>query len=197
MSEHAIADVGDTLVTLLRNGITNLDPDQIALMSPADAQGNSRIRLTLFLYSVVEFPAMKNEPALVTSPTAIRRPPLHLELYYLLTSYPGTGSAHENTLEAHRILGRAMQIYYDNGILAGSILQGNLPPDHELRLTLNPITVEDLTRIWSVFPNSGYHPSVSYLVSPATIDSRRFVGAPRVVDKRVAADHLVPTGGGS
>jgi Zn-dependent protease len=51
------------------------------------------------------------------------------------------------------------------------------------RVTLNPITMEDMTRIWSVFPDTPYEISVSYLVTPVAIDSaREDIGAP-VVDQ--------------
>lgn len=192
MSGNVIGDVGDTLVQLLRDGITGLQNDQIVLLSPADAEGNNRIRLTLFLYSVVEYPEMKNESPLVASATESRPAPLSLELYYLLTAYPGNANdPHTNTVEAHHVLGRAMQIFYDNGILTGSVLRGSLLHDEELRVTLNPITVEDLTRIWSVFPNTVFHPSASYLVTPARIDSERSLVTRRVTQKRAELDHIV------
>ena len=55
-----------------------------------------------------------------------------------------------------------MRVFYDNGILAGTVLKGSLAgTGAELRLTLNPMSVEDMSRIWSVFPNSNYRPSVT------------------------------------
>lgn len=195
MSRDAIAGVGETLVELLKGGVDSMEDEKIVLMSPADAEGKD-FRITLFLYSVVEFPEMKNEPPLATGAGQVRRPPLKLNLHYLLTSHPAPPGGHNEAVEAHRVLGRAMQIFYDNGILTGSVLHGELSPDEELRLTLNPITVEDLTRIWSVFPNSGYHPSVSYLVSPVRIDSERSVGVGRVRERRFEGDQLARVGGG-
>ena len=49
MSVTAIADVGNTLVTLLQDD-TNLSPVQIALLSPADAEGQDT-RLTLLFFT--------------------------------------------------------------------------------------------------------------------------------------------------
>jgi len=81
-----------------------------------------------------------------------------------------------------------MRVFYDNGILQGSLLRADDPStglteESILRVTLNPITMEDMTRIWSVFPDTPYEISVSYLVTPIAIDSsREDIGAP-VVDQ--------------
>jgi hypothetical protein len=195
MTVTAIADVGDTLISLLQSNIS-FPVGQIALLSPADVEGQD-IRLTLFLYDILEVPELKNQDRIVVSPTQSRAAPLSLNLYYLLTAHPPqamAGTPTAQTLEAHRNLGRAMRVFYDNGILAGTSLKGSLTgSDEELRLTLHPMGVEDMTRVWSVFPNSNYRPSVSYLVTPARIDSARLITDGRVVDKQVDFDRMVPT----
>jgi hypothetical protein len=196
MPDTTIADVGETLVTLLRRNMNDFvdDPQQIALLSPAEAEGQD-IRLTLFLYSIVENPYLKNSEGRLINETETRYPPLSVDLYYLLTSYvpEGIPDPTDRALQSHRVLGRAMRVFYDNGILAGTILQGELAgTGAELRLSLNPITVEDLTRIWSVFPNRAYRTSVSYLVTPAELDSERLLKAQRVVSKQADHDHMVP-----
>lgn len=196
MSDSAIAAVGSTLIALLRQNMLDYvaAPEQIALVSPAEAAGQD-IRMSLFLYSVVENPYLKNDNPRQVNATRLVYPPLSLDLYYLLTTYPAEGipDLTERMLQAHRILGRAMRVFYDHGNLAGTILQGDLAGSGlELRLTLNPITVEDLTRIWSVFPNRDYRTSVSYLVTPAPLDSERSDSAQRVVAKQADHDHMVP-----
>ena len=189
MSETTIADVGITLIRLLE---VSMEPkSKITLLSPVDREDEN---LTIFLYSIIENPYLKNEERQMVNPAQLEYPPLSLDLYYLLTSYSSTGGDDTERIEGqHEILSRAMRVFYDNGILRGTILQGGLAgTDQELRVTLNPITVEDLTRIWSVFPNQALMPSVSYLVTPARIDSRRSVGGRRVVSKQMDHDHMVP-----
>lgn len=198
MSELVIHDVGLTLIELLRSelgGPGNLvpNPDHIALMSPVDAEAE-RIRLTLFLYSVTPTAELRNAELPPAHPGPSRRNPLPLDLYYLMTSFaPDTiQDPTDRTLEAHRLLGTAMQVMYDHGTLSGSLLRGDLALDERLRLTLQPITVEDLTRIWSVFPDNAYRASVSYLVTPARIESDRFIDGQRVVQTRTDVDRIVP-----
>jgi hypothetical protein len=192
---RAIADVGETLITLLRDNMSDLvNPDSIVLLSPAEVDDQS-IRLTLFLYSVMENPHMKNQEMRTLSPTELAYLPLTLDLYYLLTAYASTQipDRTEQTLEQHRILGRAMRIFYDNAILGGTILQGSLEgTSEELRIVLNPISLDDLTKIWSAFQEVGYRLSVSYLVTPTNIDSTRDMSMQRVVSKEMNYSFMVP-----
>jgi hypothetical protein len=194
MSQQIIRDVGETLVELLRSELAGLvnSPQQIALTSPVNAE-QQQIRLTVFLYSVTPTAELRNAPPIRIAPGQERRPPLPLDLYYLMTAFaPDTiQDPTDRTLEADRLLGAAMQVFYDNGILSGGTLRGIIPRDSELRLTLQPITVEDLTRVWSVFPEQVYRASVSYLVTPARIDSRVVLSGQRVVMKQVDLDRIV------
>jgi hypothetical protein len=86
-----------------------------------------------------------------------------------------------------------MRVMHDNGTVTGATLKGNLPRDGELRVTLQPITVEDLTRIWSVFPDNALQPSISYLVTPAWINSSLSTTVSPVVEDQADVDQMVPT----
>ena len=192
-----IRDVGQTLVDLLRDGITGVPTPEksIVLLSPAEAKTGG-ILLTLFLYSISPSVEMRNEfeiPGLLGSEEPVSEP---LDLYYLLTAFapPEGDDPTERTLESHELLGRAMRVFFDNGLLTGSALRGALPRDEELRLTLQPMTVEDLTRIWSVFPESVLHTSVSYVVSPVRLRSERRRGGSKVVARQSDLDQVVPIG---
>lgn len=189
----AIRDVGETLVALLRDNLSGLAADDIVLLPPAEAKTGG-VRLTLFLYSIAPAVELRNEmeiPGNQPGGEAVSEP---LDLYYLLTAFapPEGANPTERTLESHHSLGAAMRVFFDNGTLTGSVLKGDLPRDEELRLTLQPMTVEDLTRIWSVFPESVLHASVSYLVTPVRLRSDRRLGGNRVVERQVDADHVLP-----
>ena len=182
---ETLKDVSRTLVELLKANLTDVQ-DDIALASPKNPGTNL---LTLFLYKVTENPDLKNADRLVVprpdGRVTERRAPMSLDAYYLLTAHAGEPANH---LEAHRALSRALRVFYDPGILQGSLLRADDPStgltaESILRVTLNPMTMEDMTRIWSVFPDTPYEISVSYLVTPVAIDSaREDIGAP-VVDQ--------------
>lgn len=181
--DQTIQDVSQTLLELIKT--TNID---VELSSPKSPNPK---RLTLFLYKVLENAYLKNAESLTHETDVIsgiliqKQAPLTVDLYYLLTAHSfGTNGV----LEAHKALSRAMRVFYDNGILRGSLLHTldattGLTDKSVLRVTLNPITMEDMTRIWSVFPDTPYEISVTYLVTPVEIESARQLGTAPVVDQ--------------
>ena len=160
-------------------------------MSPAGAN-SSGVRLTLFLYSLSPVAELRNELEIPGNAIDSKPPSLPLNLYYLLTAFSPPQDPTTRSLESHLLLGQAMRVFFDNGHLSGSVLRGDLPRDEELRLTLQPMSNEDLTRIWSVFPETALEPSVSYLVTPARVRSTRTIGGARVVSRRIDSDQVVP-----
>jgi hypothetical protein len=176
MSDYtAIADVGETLVELLRENMQDIVPaDSISLVSPGEIEGKDNIRLSLFLFQVEENTYLKNLDMEVLGPSKLKTPPLTLDLYYMLTSYPSSGiqDRTERTAEEHRILGRAVQVLYDNPILTGSILKGSLSVyDTELHVICSTLSLDDMTKIWSTFKDKSFRPSVCYQVTPVKIES--------------------------
>lgn len=170
-----IADVGQTLIELLRENTEDLvDPASIILSSPGDIEPQDSPRLSLFLYQVVENAYLRNQEMSALDSTTMQYPPLTLDLCYMLTSY---GFAQivdrsDRTMEEHKVLGRAMRILYDNAILKGSVLRGSLAgSSEELRVTLLPVSLEELNRLWNSFPEKTYKLSVCYIVTPVRIDT--------------------------
>jgi hypothetical protein len=188
-ADTAIADVGSTMIKLLRDKMSDLVPQgsSIALISPVDAEAKD-VRLALFLYGVMENAYMKNQEMSAIGPNQLQQPPLVLELYYLLTAYAPQQipDASDMTLYEHRLLGRAMSIFYDNAVLSGSMLQAGLAGQDDVqRITMHPISLDDLTKLWTTFPNLQYKPSVSYMVTPVTIDSKLVTTTGRVVSREL------------
>ena len=188
----AIRDVGETLIALLKNDPIVTVPDtEIALVSPAEP---GTARLTLFLYSISPAAEYRNECEIAGNAIDDEPVSLPLNLYYLLTAFSPPQDPTLRSLESQLILGQAMRVFFDNGCLHGSLLHGDLPREEEqaLRLSLQPMTIEDLTRIWSVFPDTALQPSVSYLVTPVRVRSDRTRGGARIVSRRIDADHVAP-----
>jgi hypothetical protein len=155
-------------------------PGTISLDSPGelieDGNGAEPVRLSLFLYRVAPNPHLQNHPLISHAAGEQRFPPLQLDLFYLLT--PLTGSPSNDLV----VLGRAMQLLDASSTIRQAFLDSDLlPRDPEVRLTLNPVSVEELTRIWSAF-NEPYRLSVCYRVQGVALDSVRppQTGAPVV-----------------
>jgi hypothetical protein len=189
----AIRYVGETLITLLQRNLSNIYSDLIVLGSPGEIR--KEVQLSLFLYQVLENSYMKNLEMQKVGTDKLKYPPLTLDLYYMLTSHPAEDTT-ESTYEAHLLLGRAMQVFYDNSILSGSGLNEILASEgDELRITLNPTSLDDITKIWNTFQGRPLRPSVCYIVTPVKIDSIHEQEIKRVVSKKTEEDEMVPKKG--
>jgi len=174
---NVIADVGATLRQLLQDQIAALNPEQsegrVIFTSPAEVEETTAPRLGVFLYQVLEATQMRNYPPESTSLTEARRYQT-VELYYLLTPYT------KEIEDSHLLLGRVMRAFFEHSILQGSILQGGLADiGQELRILLHPLSMEELNRLWGLFPNKPYRLSVAYQVTPVKV----FAGPTRLADR--------------
>lgn len=189
MSDYtAIADVSYTLIDLLRNKMEGLiDPDSIVVVSPGEIEANDNVRLSLFLFQIIENVHMKNQEMQIINPTKLKYPPLIMDLSYMLTSYTSSKiqDKTERTMEEHSILGKAVQILHDNSIITDPFLRGSLTDDgQELHISQNPLNLDDMTKIWSTFPDQPFRPSVCYLVSNVRIESTKEKETKRVIDRK-------------
>lgn len=199
MGDHgAVADAGETLVKLLRDRITLVSDDQIVLASPVDEDLKNKVRLTVFLFDVDRStPAATPEHSAPTDGISTREP-VRLDLKYLLTALPVKGNGSTTTTDKskneHAVLGRAMQVLRDNAIVSGSDLQGSLAEgDEALQVSMLSETTDTIMNLWNTFREEPYHPSVTYLVTPVEIESRREMAVDRVEQFQVQ-EH-VRTGG--
>lgn len=180
MSEYtAINDITNTILNLFKTNTGGLlQQDRITAASPADISDDTTPSLALFLYEVSENKHLKNQGMQETDTGTLRYPPLSLNLTYLLTAY---ASSRETE---HQLLGRAMQILYDNAVIRGSLLQGSLAGTfEEIVLTMHPIPIEDMNKLWSLFGSKPYRLSIPYRASTAQIDSTRERSGDRVLQR--------------
>jgi hypothetical protein len=162
----------------------------IVMSNPAQSvagQNNVVRQLSWWLYHVLPNEYLRNA-------TGVRRtdqnddsaefyPPLALDLLYLLT--PSTGS----DVGDQQVLGRAMQIFYDQSILRMESLQN---PDRveELHISLAPRTIQELAEVWEAMQQP-YRLSVCYEVRVVRIDSTRRKPGGRVADRSTQFEPMV------
>jgi hypothetical protein len=175
---QVIADAGAALSRVLWQEIQpvqtvrdlfNDDPQNISLESPRALQdaNNTAVRLSLYLYRIVEDPYVKNRPPLPDGGRVQRRAPLTLDLFYLVT--PLVGLPREQQL----VLGKVMQIFHDRAVLEGSDLSHAMAAaGEELRVVLNPVSLDEAAQVWQAIDMS-YRLSVCYVVRVAIVDSTR------------------------
>jgi hypothetical protein len=168
-----LAEAGESLVSVLWEEI-QIDPqvnslidneNRISLDSPFDLQDNDSVKLSIYLYRITENATTKNQIPVQGDGAQIRKAPLTLDLHYLVTPLVGT------VTDQQIILGKVMQVLYDRAILQGADLTGSLASSgQELRVILNPVALEELTRVWQSMEMS-YRLSVVYLVRVVMVDS--------------------------
>jgi len=182
-----LGDVTNTLKYLLDNRQNPGGIFTVSLRLPsADAQDlnldgdpdpNLGPKINLYMFLLEENQTAKNRDWTALGVGALEKPPLTLNLYYVLTPLA------ENFLDEHRALGEAMRILYDHSIIPTEDFQGDQAQlIDELKIDLCPFTIEELTRIWSAF-NQPYRLSVCYRVRIVTIDSAIERKVTRVLSK--------------
>ena len=186
-----VADVGASLLKLLREHLTPDPvprPDLIGMASPVD---KGDFVLSIYLLGIRENgEARRNE--MQPQGGVLRYPPLALDLQYLLTAH-SNADLHTRTLDEHRVLGKAMQVLYDNSILRPPYLEGSLADGGELlRITAESADAGQLMGLWR-FGDVPYKLSLLYRVGPVTVESNRVKPGPRVVERRIT---LRDKGGG-
>ncbi len=192
----AIAAVTATLQAILGREIT-ADPDlndtAVTALPPDKARtGITTNQLNLFLYQVLPNAAWRNMdiPQRV-KPGETGMTPLALDLHYLLTAF---GRDNDTTQPFdHHLLGKAMSVLHDHALLGPDEIRLAFPGSgletqaDRVRITLQPLSVEDISKLWMGFATQ-YRVSVGYDVSVALIDSTQSAKTPLPVLTRGAQD---------
>jgi hypothetical protein len=127
-----------TAVGLVSNSLRNLLVGEMSLGLTVDVtvlapdEGSSDRRVNLFLYRIEENPYLRNQDATVRSgtPDQLTPPPLSLSLYYLMTAY-APNDAETGNSTAQQLLGEAMRVFYDHGVVPASYLDAGLQDARE------------------------------------------------------------------
>ncbi len=197
----AIAAVTSTLSALLEKELQAEDASFTVSQLPPDksnADTKNLNRLNLFLFQVFQNAAWRNTDLPDrTRPGENGRPPLALNLSYMLTAY-GDPPSDAND---HRILGRAMQFLNDHPILMAADIKSAFPKTgledqiDRVRITPRTLSLEELVRMWGTFMTQ-YRISTAYDVSVVLIESTAPTSAASPVMRRGEQDSGVFTEAG-
>jgi hypothetical protein len=184
MSDHlAIMGVSVTLRNLLLDRMVLADKIDVTISAPDAKPPTPKSRLNLFLYHVTENPYLKNQDiAGQGHPGSYGHPPLSLILRYLMTAF---GTSDSDDLFAQQVLGDAMRVLHDFPIVTDALQKERAPVGdrvlddtlsgafEQVKVALQPASVDDLSKIWTALPEANLRPSVTYEVSVVQIESRR------------------------
>jgi uncharacterized protein DUF4255 len=200
MASHAaIAAVSRTLRTLLLDRMVT--GAQVSLAPPdVTVTGLDGARVNLYLFEVLENVGLKNQEIPGAGhPAAYGRPPLSLNLRYLMTTYSETEVQPEADNNAQTILGDAMRVMHDfghridtltitnpaAGLVGDAVLDEVLADEFErVKITLHPASLEDITKIWTALPEANFRRSVVYEVTVVQIETPERRPRPQPVETR-------------
>jgi len=218
-SPLAIGAVSAVLRNLLDNGLVDVGPQMGSVKVTAVAPDTIKLddpdappSLNLFLHRTSPNQGWQEVglPSFDGNGTRIARPPLALNLHYLLTAY---GSA---DFQAEILLGYAMHLLHERPVLDRAAIRRALDPSpledsilppafqaltasdladqvEAITVTLEPIDSEEMSRLWSAM-QAHYRPTAAYLVSVVLIESRKPTRTPLPVLTRglVVEPSLLP-----
>src|SRR6185369_1045663 len=205
-NSRAIAAVTATLRSLIERGFDpakdpNADPlvqgTSITTQPPDEARSANpppERQLNLYLYQVMPNVAYRNADIPGQRPGETGQPPLALNLYYLLTAY----AVDDQQPVSHRILGRAMAVLNDHPVLGRREIETALPNTglseqfERVRLSLQPLALEDIFKLWSGF-QTHYRLSAAYEATVVLIESTLPRSAPAPVLQRGQDDQGNPS----
>ncbi len=180
----AIATVTATLVQTIQAAVGADVPGATVTTTRPDslANGTSATQVNLYLYQVTPNAAWRNSdlPTRNTEGQLQQRPRAALDLHYLLTFY-----GNEGQLEPQRLLGSVARTLHARPILTRQMIRdtiasptfsflagSNLADEVELvKFTPIALSLEELSKLWSVFFQTQYTLSVAYQGTVILIES--------------------------
>ncbi len=184
MSNHlAIATVTAVLQRTLQASVQrHVESVRISTIAPHRiGQGTPETGINLFLYHVSRNNALKNPDALAQRARNKRTPwrQAALELHYMLSFY-----GNEAELEPQRLMGSVVRTFNDRTTLSTQLIQDTLNDStfsyldqsdlsqqvQELQITPEDLSLDDLSKVWSVFFQTPYTLSMGYKVMAVVIN---------------------------
>ena len=198
----AIATVTRTLAQIVRTAVQSVVPGSDVLTSRPDAAATAEPRARLFLYRISPNAALRNNdlPTRAANGTLTSRPTAALDLHYLLSFY-----GNETELEPQRMLGAAVRDLHAQPVLLRQMIQdaisaapfltnSNLTDAVEqIKFTPMALSLEELSKLWSVFFQAPYALSVAYMGTVILIESDENAPAALPVLRRGKEDRGVDT----
>jgi hypothetical protein len=176
MAKHpAIATVGTAILSLLADARPKSDfgNARFELYQSSNFESPMDEGISLFLYRVTINGTLRNPPGRIDLTGKRRRPPLPLDLYFMLTAWAKTAEKQQI------LLGWAMQQLEDFPILPSGLLNsfGSEPEvfrsEETVEIICEPISIQDMVSIWENIKSSKtkMQISVTYVARMVMIES--------------------------
>lgn len=177
----AIATITATLQRTLQDSVqADLDGVRVTAVKPSSiGSGTPELGINLFLYHVSRNPSISPELGASRLKMTGNRRQTPLELFYMLSFY-----GNENELEPHRLMGSVIRTLSDRTVVTPDMVRDTIADssfsfleqsdlaEQIQQMVISPVdmTVEDLSKTWSVFFQAPYLLSTAYKVTAVIID---------------------------
>ena len=190
MSETAIFDMTIALKRRIEGALEN---GKVRVGPPEQtAVGDSAVGL--FLFQVEANRDLRNSPrmkppefATPFDAPATEENAIPLDLRYLVTVFRNAGPGGDP--EELTRLGQVIRVLHAAPTFSDAELHGQT-----VRVTLEPASIDELNRIWSVLPEESYRTSLVYLATPVWIDAGPLTAGPPVLEREQHQGVLEPAG---
>ena len=168
---HAIAATSQAILGLLERACPKpeFEGAVFELYQAKDYQNPMEEGVSLYLYRVATG-SRRNLPSRVGPQGQQYRPPLPIDLYYMLTVWAKTA------IKQQRLMGFCIRELEDTPLLPASLLNHFGPerdifrPDEAVELIFEPLSLQDLSNVWEPLkPN--IQPSTTYVARMVSIES--------------------------
>jgi hypothetical protein len=169
---QAIAAVGQAMLGLLSDAIprSEFPTAQFDLYQLSNFQTPMEEGVSLYLYRIAVNTSRRNQPATVGDDGRRYRPPLPLDLHYVVSAWAQTA------IKQQRLLGWTIRMFEDVSILPTGLLNHFGPePDifrsgETAEIFLESLTLQDFNNLWSLTRNNPPL-SVGYVAKMINIES--------------------------
>jgi hypothetical protein len=176
-SYAAIAAVGTALVNLLKDASrTEFPQAKFKLFQAADFGDTNTIPApegaSVYLYRLAANTSRRNQPPHTELDGTRTKPPLPLDLYFLITPWAATAE------KQYRLLGWIMRVIEDSNIIPATLLNeleqngAIFDPDESVEVFYDPLGLNDMAILWENLKQVKVLPSVTYVARLVRINSR-------------------------
>ena len=167
MQADAIQRVSTAIHDVLEGALTAANVQGGVFIGPLNDPNAAGAALVMFLFRIVPTPDLRNSDHVTLSNDPVPQPvtyrgALPVDLYYLIAAGDQNVGGEAESLYW---IGLALQTLQAQGELSGGSVDGET-----VRLTIDPISNEEMGRVWTLFPTENYRTSVIYIASPVWID---------------------------
>lgn len=181
----AVATVTAVITQLIRDAlIADVTGSDIVFGRPVDpaTRSNGSPEVRIFLYRVATNGALSNIdlPTRNSDGSLLQRPSVALNLFYILTFY-----GDENTLEPQRMMGSVVRTLNATPVVSRQVIEATLVNPtfsflansdlaealETVKISQTPLSLEELSRLWSVFFQVPYSLSLAYQAQMVLIES--------------------------